>query len=135
LLPSLVLSAFLASIYPDPSMQDVTKSISTERTPKLLIFVSFTMSGEILKNLFREAQKNEGDLVLRGLYKNSFKATALKLQKLRIEALIDPTLFEKFQVKSVPTFVLRENSSEEFKSLSGNVTFNYVLQKFKKEGS
>ena len=62
---------------------------------------------------------------MRGLYKNSFRATQKRIHDLGITVDIDPPLFEKFHVTHVPTFVMQ--SSTSYTSLRGNVTLAYAL--------
>ena len=93
------------------------------------------MPVETISNLAREAHKNGGKLVLRGLVGNSFKETAEKLKKIPHGALIDPTLFETYEIKNVPTFVKLLNEQRHpkdkvpYRKLSGNVSVQYALNK------
>ena len=99
---------------------------------KLLIFVSFSMPIDTLKSLYRETKDKNVILVLRGLKNGSFKETALFINEIGIGVKIDPTLFKKYGVYKVPTFVLQTKNN--FYSLSGNVTLSYALHKFKDKG-
>lgn len=111
-----------------------------KRYPRLLVFVSFSMPNETLKALAQEARQYGGKLILRGLVKGSFKETQKAMQKLDEDALIDPTLFKAYQVKSVPTFVLLEKSPQEatevvaHDKLTGNVSLKYALEQFTGKG-
>lgn len=110
------------------------------RYPQLLVFVSFSMPMPTLKALARDVNRVGGKLVLRGLVKGSFPETLIKLQKLQEEILIDPTLFEAYQVERVPTFVLREKTTESaeekitYDVLRGNVSLGFALEKFAENG-
>jgi conjugal transfer pilus assembly protein TrbC len=95
-----------------------------------LVFVSFFMPEASLKSLFQEAPLYNAILVLRGLYQDSFVKTAQKLQELGITVDINPELFEKHHIASVPTFVFLKDGHSIF-SLKGNVTLSFVAQKFK----
>lgn len=98
------------------------------RYPDLLIFVSFSMSDELLKTLANQAKEKDGKIVFRGLLNGSFKEMGQKLRELGVEALIDPTLFQKHNVFQVPTFLLKDDK------LVGNVSLTYALKTFKGEG-
>ena len=99
-----------------------------DRYPDLLIFVSFSMSDELLKTLANQAKEKDGKIVFRGLLNGSFKEMGQKLRELGVEALIDPTLFQKHNVFQVPTFLLKDDK------LVGNVSLTYALKTFKGEG-
>lgn len=115
------------------------------RYPQLLVFVSFSIPMPTLKALARDVNRVGGKLVLRGLVKGtfsegSFPETLIKLQELQEEILIDPTLFEAYQVERVPTFVLREKTTESaeekmtYDVLSGNVSLGFALEQFAEKG-
>ncbi len=106
---------------------------------ELIVFVSFSLGDATLKKLFQDANKVGGRLVLRGLYKNSFRLTQQKIKDLGIVVEIDPPLFEKFQIQQVPTFILALSSQGEtvldHDVLKGNVSLSYALEQFVKDGS
>lgn len=115
------------------------------RYPQFLVFVSFSMPMPTLKALARDVNRVGGKLVLRGLVKGSssegsFPETLIKLQELQEEILIDPTLFEAYQVERVPTFVLRERPTESaeekmtYDVLRGNVSLGFALEQFAEKG-
>lgn len=107
--------------------------------PMLLVFVSFSMPMESLKLLGEQVQKAGGSLVFRGLVKDSFPLTAQKMQELGTEAMIDPTLFEAFQVKAVPTFIMLKSPLQnteqlpEHDQLTGHVSLKHALDTFTRE--
>ncbi len=103
----------------------IQQQVEGEKYPDLLIFVSFSMPLESLRVLNLQAQKHGGKLVFRGLVGGSFKEMAQKLKGFGAEVLIDPTLFRKHQVESVPTFIQNEDR------MSGNVSLDHVLKTFK----
>lgn len=95
---------------------------------EILVFVSFSMPELSLKELSRNARKYNARMILRGIYKDSFKKTAekiLEIDKKGLSLEIDPKLFKKYGIKKVPTFVLVEGGSE-IARLSGNVTLEYA---------
>lgn len=110
-----------------------------ENAPTVLVFASFSMPEAALKQLASELKKINGALVIRGLINNSFKDTSLYLQKLEIGVLLDPTLFDKFNITSVPTFIIVEGGlkgeqTPKHDRLRGNVSLRFVLERAMKEG-
>ncbi len=95
------------------------------KEPELLVFVSFSMPEASLKPLAQQVRQSGGKLVFRGLVNGSFKQMSEKLKGLGEEVWIDPTLFERYQITAVPTFVYKG------KRLSGNVSLDYALQKMR----
>jgi type-F conjugative transfer system pilin assembly protein TrbC len=90
-----------------------------------VIFVSFSLPESKLRELLEEADRIGALVVLRGLVNDDFNATMARLNDLKlatgIETLrsvqqndqsnvsgiaLDPTLFSRFQVETVPTFLL-----------------------------
>lgn len=94
------------------SLQSEPRPWNVEREPRLLIMVSFSMPDAALHSLAREARRIGAPLVLRGLINDSFPETLTAIRSLAGEASdlsgvsIDPTLFTRFAVQSVPTYVL-----------------------------
>ena len=108
--------------------------------PPLLVFVTLSLSDDVLKTLYREASKIGGRLVIRGLVEGSFPKTRERLIALKIGAEIDPPAFEAFKVKRVPTFVYvgqgarDTNKTPPHDRLQGNVSLSYALEQFEKSG-
>lgn len=106
--------------------------------PTVVVLASFSMPQATLKQLAADLKKVDGVLVIRGLINNSFKETALTLQKLGTSVLLDPTLFEKFNITSVPTFIIFEGDLKDehppYDRLMGNVSLRFVLEKVAQEG-
>ena len=119
---------------------NLAKDEDTIRYPKLLVFVSFSMSLESIKTLGAHVNQLGGKLVLRGLINGSFRETAQKLKDLQEEVIIDPPLFEAYQVERVPTFVLKQKNTDKAEEavthdrLIGNVSLEYVLEQFSSSG-
>ncbi|OJX11905.1 MAG: type-F conjugative transfer system pilin assembly protein TrbC [Caedibacter sp. 37-49] len=110
-----------------------------EHLPTVLVFASFSMPETALKQLANDLKKVGGALVIRGLINNSFKDTSLYLQKLGEGVLLDPTLFEKFNIVAVPTFIivegdLKNEQTPRHDKLQGNVSLRFVLERAIKEG-
>ena len=117
-----------------------------ENLPDLMVFVSFSMPERSLIELAEQVKRSGGQLVFRGMVKNSMQVTAqamLGLNSHGVKAIIHPKLFERFEVKHVPTFVLL-NSKESnctygnctplHDRISGNISLNYVLEEFASSG-
>ncbi|MBP6952073.1 MAG: type-F conjugative transfer system pilin assembly protein TrbC [Alphaproteobacteria bacterium] len=119
---------------------NLAKDEDNIRYPKLLVFVSFSMPRESLKALGTHVNQLGGRLVLRGLLNGNFRETAQKLKDLQEEVVIDPPLFEAYQVEHVPTFVLRQKNTERAEEevihdrLVGNVSLEYALEQFTSSG-
>lgn len=114
----------------------------------LYIFVSFSMGEKALEHLAYEAKQYGATLVLKGFVKRSYKKTVQALQKIIQNTeqgfLIDPELFELFDITAVPTYVLAKPFSlaatERLQTplhdrLQGHVSIQYVLEEFAKEGA
>lgn len=76
----------------------------------LLVFVSFAMPETELRELARQAARIGAPLILRGLVDDALLATQRKLSRYAditgASFAIDPTLFRRFEVSAVPTFIL-----------------------------
>ena len=104
-------------------------------TPQFMIFVSFSLPDSVLKALFEQSIKYNGRLVVRGLIDNSFPTTQKRLKALGITVDIDPPVFEKHDVKRVPTFVVSPSKkSIEHDKVSGNISCTSALEMFAREG-
>lgn len=114
----------------DPN--DLT-AVNLKSDPKYLIFISFSMPKETLKALYDSANDNNGVLLLRGLKNGSFKETAQYLKLLGIGVQIDPMAFKKYKIARVPTILLINN--DQFKAISGNISFQYAKEKLLEHGS
>lgn len=97
---------------------------------QLLVFVSFSMPLQTMKELAVDAEKYNAKLVIRGLVDNSFKKTAEKLSDFQSGLEINPNLFKEFNVKHVPTFISLKDGQEQSR-LSGNVSLSYAAEKLK----
>ena len=128
------------------------------RPSGLYIFVSTSMSKQLLRTYANEAGKYGGVLVLKGLPNNSFK----ELSKLVTELVdtkdqnqrkdleisqnsnfqIDDEAFDKFNITSVPTIILsredkyfpNQNEKVIYDKIIGNVGIKYALRQFSETG-
>jgi type-F conjugative transfer system pilin assembly protein TrbC len=99
----------------------------------IIVFVSFSMPKASLVELSDHSGKYGATLVLRGIHEDSFLKTKDKIMEINPNGLhmdINPQLFKDYKVLRVPTFVLVRNG-REINRLSGNVTLEYAVSKFK----
>jgi len=122
--------------------------------PQLYVFVSTSMPDITLKRLLVQASRIKGSLILRGLVEGHMGKTKQKIMQL-LEAdvmgntqidgglSIDPTLFERFDISQVPSFVLTNTPAErcnktgcpstDYARLSGDTTIEYALETMARE--
>lgn len=111
------------------------------------MFVSLVLSDNNLRQILESAKQYKGVVVLRGIKNNSFLETSNHLQRIVGEdeypgIIIDPTLFTKFEITQVPTYVLAKSSNcpvgiscrPVFDKITGNITPRYALEKFLEKG-
>lgn len=113
---------------------------------ELYVFVSFSMGEKGLKAALEDAKRYGAQVVLKGFKDGSAKKTIAALtamtEKTKYGLIIDPELFETFQVKMVPTIILSNrsrdmedgNSTPLHDRISGNVTLKYALEQFASSG-
>ena len=106
----------------DDNVQEILKD------QNILIFVSFSMPKKLLWSYFEQAKLYNAKLVMRGLVNNSFKDTVKSMdigdnKILRLE--VNPKLFKAYQVKRVPTIVVKNNNGHD--RFVGSVTLAYIL--------
>lgn len=117
------------------------------RGANLQIFVSQSMSLNLLRTYYKQAINYGGTLVFKGLPEGSFKElTKLVMQISRGEDIgamkIDDEAFEKFGISSVPTIVLSQESNCLFNQncrliydkIIGNIGIRVALEKFAESG-
>ena len=122
--------------------------------PQLYVFVSTSMPDITLKRLLIQASRIDGSLILRGLVDGDMQKTKNKvMQLLETDASgntqidgglsIDPTLFERFDISQVPSFVVTNTPAErcnkmdcpstDYARLSGDTTLEYALETIARE--
>jgi len=131
-----------------------TGPMTQKSGPQLYVFVSFSMPEVTLKRLLAQTSQIESSLILRGLIDDDMGKTKTRIAQLleadenghtRIKGgfAIDPTLFERFDIQQVPTFVLTDtpatrctdaNCTEVTHArLSGDTTLEYALETMRRE--
>jgi type-F conjugative transfer system pilin assembly protein TrbC len=114
-----------------------------------IILVSQSIPIHVLKNILIQAKEYEALVVVRGLPNGEFLDEVHKLQRIAegtgTGLAIDPTLFKRFNVTSVPAFVLpltplipcTENgcSTPEHVKATGDVTIRYFLELIERVGT
>ena len=123
--------------------EDIKKSQITHFP--LMIFVSSSIPKSSLKDLMIQAKKSGAVLVFRGMM-GSLKNTAKFLgdiSKDNVQAIIDPRLFDLFNVEVVPTVIVLKEATQNCQSdnnenkcqitpihdrISGNITLDYALE-------
>jgi len=134
--------------------QTLANPMDHKQGPQLYVFVSFSMPDITLKRLLTQVERIDGSLILRGLVDDSMAKTKNKITEL-MEAdanghthfkngfAIDPTLFQRFDINQVPSFVLTSQPaarcnnegcpSSDYVRLSGDSTLEYVLETMVRE--
>ncbi|KHO02149.1 hypothetical protein JS61_07950 (plasmid) [Rickettsia felis] len=125
-----------------------TPGVIEEDSTKLRILVSSSMSLNLLRSYYKEAQRYGGHLVFNGLPNGSFK----ELLKLAQEIVgsseiggieIDDEAFSDFKATQVPMIVLsqeedslfnQEGAISQYDSIQGAVSIKHALEEFADRG-
>lgn len=107
--------------------------------PQAIIFVSFSMPSLSLKQIIQDAERYQIPVVMRGLYKNSFRQTLEKLFDLIKEdnkggISINPVWFKKYNINTVPALVVN-NNAQDFNVVYGNIPLKTALTIIVNKGS
>jgi type-F conjugative transfer system pilin assembly protein TrbC len=122
---------------------DEVKKASITHYP-LMIFVSSSIPKSALKDLMIQAKQGGGILVFRGIIgslRNTQQFLA-DISKENVSAIIDPRLFDIFQIQLVPTFVVLSDVVQDCQNndcqftpvhdrITGNITLKYALEQIK----
>lgn len=149
-------SDLLSRVRNDPNVPATGRKDQGDLTP--LIMISFSMPADSIKGLFREAERIGARVILRGMVDDSMQATAAHLMALMgvdpqadeqevkrqvAEAIqpaiaIDPTLFQRFDITKVPTFVVplaapapcsdQSCPAPPYLKVAGDVSLTYALR-------
>lgn len=123
----------------------------TNPRPKLQIFVSSSMSKNLLREYAKESIIYEGALIFKGVIDGSItKFAALIREILEVNASaiiqIDDESFAAFEIEQVPTIVLSEQNrladfvyneesiAPKYDKVTGNIGIRYALELFAKDG-
>ncbi|EER20766.1 MULTISPECIES: type-F conjugative transfer system pilin assembly protein TrbC [spotted fever group] len=125
-----------------------TYAFLNDDNTRLRIFVSSSMSLNLLRSYYKEAQRYGGHLVFNGLPKGSFKEL-LKLAQEIVEGNdiggleIDDEAFSSFNAQHVPMIVLSKEVDSlfdvagdvtQYDSIQGAVSIKYALEEFATRG-
>lgn len=125
-----------------------TSTFLDDDNTRLRIFVSSSMSLNLLRSYYKETQRYGGHLVFNGLPNGSFKEL-LKLAQEIVEGNdiggieIDDEAFTKFKAQQVPVIVLSrevdnlfdvEGAVTGYDSIQGAVSIKYALEEFATRG-
>ena len=143
---SIEINHFIHDIAAIPKKLFPTTTIK-ESSESIFIFVSFSMPKTSLQQWLAQAHRIGASVVLRGLIHNSFKDTLSAMTSLVPDntggLLLDPTLFQKFDIKQVPAVVISKPSAcsneqsclPRFDVIYGDVTLDYALQQLQDKGN
>jgi len=84
--------------------------LGSRTEPGLYVFVSFSMPLEALQGLAEQAERAQATFVIRGFKNRSLRSTVEAAHGVigdrKVSWVIDPTAFDRFDIKVVPTVVL-----------------------------
>lgn len=100
--------------------------------PGIYVLVSFSMNVSALRRYFVDAQNHGAKLVMRGFAgqsntSNRFAETKAKVEKAQINMDINPSLFDKLDIKHVPV-IISVDKIGNIKKVSGHITLQKALE-------
>ncbi|MBU0744240.1 MAG: type-F conjugative transfer system pilin assembly protein TrbC [Gammaproteobacteria bacterium] len=103
--------------------------------PQAIIFVSLSMPNLSLQQTIQDSVRYQVPIVIRGLYKNSFRKTMEKIfdlikEKNKGGILINPVWFKKYDIKVVPAVVVSQGDGIDGKNydvIYGNIPLKRAL--------
>lgn len=110
---------------------------NSEKKNSIYYFVSFSMRDESIDEIMRLSHYYSIPVFINGLVNNSMKDTTVKFIKLFGEKTeygigIDPTLFQKYNITSVPALIIECDS--KYDKISGNIPIYQALEKVVQNG-
>ncbi|EBV5807566.1 type-F conjugative transfer system pilin assembly protein TrbC [Salmonella enterica subsp. enterica serovar Abaetetuba] len=105
-----------------------------------LVFVSFSMPPEELKQRVKDAAQLNIPVVIRGMVNGDMRATASAVAGLVKESntggvQIDPTTFRKYNITAVPVLIVAcGNQGDTVDRLQGDLTLHQALKRVAEEG-
>ena len=121
------LSDFIDQREAHPSFLENDQSSKEER----VIFISKSIPKEALKAFAEFAKRQKARLVIRGMVNNSLLETATFVEEIGHPVDIDPPLFKRYSVNSVPMFLNLKGGKSY--CLKGNVTADFAFSKLEEE--
>ena len=121
------LSDFIDQREAHPSFLENDQSSKEER----VIFISKSIPKEALKAFAAFAKRQKARLVIRGMINNSLLETAKFVEEIGHPVDIDPPLFQRHGIKTVPTFLNQKGGKSYL--LKGNVTADFAFLKLEEE--
>lgn len=113
-----------------------------------VIMVSFSMPETTIKRLLEQARKVDGSLVFRGFKDDQLQVMMEKINELDVKKgsiIVDPTLFSRFDVNQVPTFVIPSEpimpctdsvcETPQHIKVTGDVSLDYVFELVERTGT
>ncbi len=130
--------------YPTQNLSHNTL-LQAQQTPKRFILVSFSMPEPLILDYIRQAQTQDAWVVFRGFKGNDLNTMLSTLRewdtKIDINRiLIDPTLFTRYDVSQVPTFIFTQDAypcdrnvcnANHFNKISGSISLDYAINAMK----
>jgi len=121
--------------------ESISHKAAAITTKHPIVLISLSMPESQIKALIAEAHTIGAAIAVRGLVNDDFKETLITLRQLagdlNVGVMIDPTLFKRFDVRVVPTFILPLESLQqctnqgcsvpEHVKASGSATLQYFL--------
>lgn len=110
-----------------------------KKNEKVIIFVSFSMPELSLKQIIHDAARYQVPVVIRGLYKNSFRKTIEKIFELIKEnnkggIAINPRWFREYNIKAVPAFAITQEYGTKSDIVYGNIPLRKALKMVAEQG-
>jgi len=126
----------------DAQAQQLRQSMQPEARPvdAALVFVSFSMPPDELKQRVQDAAELNIPVVIRGMVNNDMRATANAVAGLVKESniggmQIDPTTFRKYNITAVPVLIVAcGNQGNKVDRLQGDLTLYQALKRVAEEG-
>lgn len=136
---------------PDPaSIAKRYETMGSIEDSSLFIMVSFSMPIESIDRLAEQSSKVGATMVLRGVLEGSLTKTAETVARIvkrhpKLQLQIDPTLYRRFGINQVPTFILTRGAfdsrtcgkecgtNDAFASVAGDVTLDYALDQLARQ--
>lgn len=126
----------------DAQAQQFRQSMQPEERPvdAALVFVSFSMPPDELKQRVQDAAALNIPVVIRGMVNGDMRATANAVAGLVKESntggvQIDPTTFRKYNITAVPVLIVTcGNQGDKVDRLQGDLTLYQALKRVAEEG-